>query len=58
MFAEQSLSFTPFFDSSPTRHAILNIDNVEEGDIPDLITYIFSLVGVIRDDVDTKPARA
>ena len=53
----KSMEFTPFFDSGPTRHAILNIDNVDEADVSELIMAVFEILGLIRDDVDTKPAR-
>lgn len=55
MFAKQSKEFTPF--ESETRHVIITIENVDNDDIPDVITALISIVGLIRDDVDTKPAR-
>ena len=57
LFAEQSREFTPF-ELISTRLVIFKIyKNVDDTDISDVITSLFGIIGLIRDDVDTKPAR-
>ena len=57
LFAKQRREFTPF-ELRPTRQIIMNIEDVEDDDAPEVLLSIYGIVGLIRDDVDTKPARA
>ena len=59
LFATQSRDFTPF-ESRRTSHVMVKITGVEDdNDVCEVITALFSIIGIVlRDDVDTKPARA
>ena len=54
-FTNQLREFTPF--EPETRQVTINVENVEDDDISDVINILISIVGLLRDDVDTKPAR-
>ena len=56
LFAEHSREFTPFVPY-PIRQVLFMVPHVEDADITEVITSLFVILKVIRDDVDTKPAR-
>lgn len=57
LFEQHSRMFTPF-ELVPTKVISCAITSVRRADINDIITALFIIIGLIRDDVDTKPARA
>ena len=57
LFAEHSRDFTPFAPYA-VRQVPFIVPDVEDADITEVITALFDILGLISDDVDTKPARA
>ena len=56
-FNWQSRKFTPLELCETSLKVKLNFENVEDDtDITDVITCVFGMCDLIRDDVDTKPA--
>jgi hypothetical protein len=57
LFAEQSREFIPFSRRVKVMLSV-TVTYVADAEVGDVITAFLGVIGFLRDDVDTKPARA